>query len=858
MKVRKAIQRIVALATGATMMGATMMGAFGAADMADFPKPMFISDDGTFDGIFVVGSAAQTADVLVTSDIRGSVQAAAVRRVPVDVGAEEVTTVEGDSFLVAASGNDLNFNETLTSVQNIVDSGDLASLAGGTFSNQKGSFDYNQYIVQPVANVFWTDDSDASEDPADYLVFPNNVAAWTYRLEFPTAAKSDVDSSSDLDDFDNKDIAMLGQEYSFVNTELTSANRMTLELMSGAITDTLSEGETKTYTVNDADYEITLDYVSTTQVRFTVNGESTDLMVSGDTYTTEDGTELGVKNILPQNRDDETMDTAEFYFGATKLYLRDTSVADDAVTAGTGTVKVGSDTITDADVDLIWSNVTVASGLASEIALSQIDIFFLPSDDVFVAEGQKLTEEVASSRGDSDWVKLHDAVPVDIIYSGTLYGELDEVKLKPSGSTKIELEWMNKAGEQCDINLLYLSSSLIYLQDGSDASKNYSMREISSAGTTAREQVFDEGYFFIEKNEYSRVMKAKKVDRANTELTLYDECAKESTTISYTPNETATFYKDGNSFQILVDDSVGTTAYVLNLTDITDDSDGIADLYTKNKHQIMIDANLTNASFKHVNEGVNISVYESPTVTRDESGTPVEWIGVNVTQSSSKITPSGVQISGSANTLYGGFLETTFLISLDSVDDKTQGKTKWGTLVEHDTSGDQDKVTMWLPENEAKPQVHLTTGSVSTSTGVGGTYTEEVVLIPTRTMLDTEVSGIWDDNMIVVGGPCVNTVAAGLLGNPADCTEGFTPGSAKVKLFEGPETVAMLVAGYSADDTRRAGDVVFNYAQYTEELVGDEVEVYGTTLDDINVRAPLPPVEEAGDDDTGNDTGGEG
>ncbi|MEK6900653.1 MAG: hypothetical protein AABX05_06005, partial [Nanoarchaeota archaeon] len=104
------------------------------------------------------------------------------------------------------------------------------------------------------------------------------------------------------------------------------------------------------------------------------------------------------------------------------------------------------------------------------------------------------------------------------------------------------------------------------------------------------------------------------------------------------------------------------------------------------------------------------------------------------------------------------------------------------------------------------------------------------------TNLDSEVADVKAQNLVVVGGPCVNTVAAELLGSPADCTEGFTPGKARVKLFEHANgNLAMLVAGYSGADTRLAGKVVANRAS---ELMGKEVVVEGTTYADATISAP--------------------
>jgi len=106
--------------------------------------------------------------------------------------------------------------------------------------------------------------------------------------------------------------------------------------------------------------------------------------------------------------------------------------------------------------------------------------------------------------------------------------------------------------------------------------------------------------------------------------------------------------------------------------------------------------------------------------------------------------------------------------------------------------------------------------------------------------LDTEVADWEAQNVIVVGGPCVNRVAAALMGLPYpsdECAEGFEEGKAKIKLFE-DENVALLIAGMTGDDTRRACTVLKNYADYAADLVGTEVEMTATSESDISIAAP--------------------
>ena len=64
------------------------------------------------------------------------------------------------------------------------------------------------------------------------------------------------------------------------------------------------------------------------------------------------------------------------------------------------------------------------------------------------------------------------------------------------------------------------------------------------------------------------------------------------------------------------------------------------------------------------------------------------------------------------------------------------------------------------------------------------------------------------------------------MGNPTDCTAGFEPGVGRIELFEHANgNVAMLVAGYSALDTRNAAQVIANYGDYKGQLKGMKVTV---------------------------------
>ena len=88
--------------------------------------------------------------------------------------------------------------------------------------------------------------------------------------------------------------------------------------------------------------------------------------------------------------------------------------------------------------------------------------------------------------------------------------------------------------------------------------------------------------------------------------------------------------------------------------------------------------------------------------------------------------------------------------------------------------------------------------------------------------------------MIVVGGPCANSIAAELMENPEDCAEGFESGKAKIKFFDRSGKAALLVAGDRAEDTRGASYVLADHSKYA--LSGSEVEVVVASLSNIRVN----------------------
>jgi hypothetical protein len=185
------------------------------------------------------------------------------------------------------------------------------------------------------------------------------------------------------------------------------------------------------------------------------------------------------------------------------------------------------------------------------------------------------------------------------------------------------------------------------------------------------------------------------------------------------------------------------------------------------------------------------NVYETLIVTTESGASSEDGIGVN-----------DVDRSWADD----GVWDSTTMAS-DSKKEKEMDL--WGTVVLTDKGdSDQAKVTISYPDEQVYALLYM--GEESSSIGVigggGGTQLGEILV------KDTEVSSVSTKNLIVVGGSCINSVAANLVG-AAHCGDAWTSatsvgsGQFLIQSFGDAYTtgkVALLVAGYEAADTVNA------------------------------------------------------
>jgi hypothetical protein len=822
MRLRKAIKKIVALGTGTTMIGATLLGAT-AADLSDYPSP-FVKD-GVFNGKIVVGAEAAAQDVIGSIEIATSLQTESVIETAVSVGGSSATTtLIGDSYKVEKSSDKVNLQEALDPVESITDK-ELDALADGSISNEHGDFDYEQVLSDfSTASVLYVEDDDQSDDPDLYLWFPSGSNVYSYRLSFPSAIESDVDTDKDFDDLDNKKLKLLGNDYTIISTDNTTGK---ISLMGGAIQDTLQEYEKKTYTLDGVPYEVEVVAISSgSQVIMKINGEVTEKKDEGETVKLSDGTEVGIKTIL-ENEGTETGggDLVTFYLGASKVVLQDNNWS-----AGNtdGELEVGSDTMSDVYVDIVGSRA------ANKVSISKIEIVWPAGEDYYVPIGGKLSERLETD--EKGFLFLQN---LDFEFAAFQDNHNDEITVKAQGDDEYTLTVSTAEGAN--------AYSVFYTTGGEVA-----LGEASNPIDTDLQAMAEDTRFFLTKNKDSYFMEVTKVE--DDKVTFENLVTGQPSEASVTGNA-GTLLLAGSEFDFVTNP----TDTWVNMSDLGDflglakfytDDEFIVHLYTANATGYT--SNSTPSATTTEYGWINITEYE-----KDDDNTQ-DVISTSISPKTASADMGVTVTVGVTNNtaVWEGFH------TWESKDNFKTAYTTYGTYMEWDTD-DQDTLTFHTGD-EAFAEVFISSGVTSVSKA--GEVSEGSVTTTTvneievgSAVLDTEVADVTADNYISVGGPCANSVSARLVGvaqKIPECLSGLSlaEGEGVVKLFENGEYVSMLVAGATALDSQRAARVVAKYGSYPDTFTGMEVSVTGTSLSDITVSAPTPAAPADDMDATTDDT----
>ncbi|MEM5805296.1 MAG: S-layer protein [Candidatus Aenigmatarchaeota archaeon] len=151
-------------------------------------------------------------------------------------------------------------------------------------------------------------------------------------------------------------------------------------------------------------------------------------------------------------------------------------------------------------------------------------------------------------------------------------------------------------------------------------------------------------------------------------------------------------------------------------------------------------------------------------------------------------------------------------------------------------NADADKAVVGIPPETVYGLVQF--GKVVATTGAGQTYKEFVPVTAAVAKLDSELTTAADrgaKHLILVGGPCVNTLVADLATAgkfPYTCATWPGRDFGMIKVIDdafATGKIAVVVAGTRAADTRLAASVLQQYATRLAGVAASTVEVTGTT-----------------------------
>ncbi|MBI2665241.1 hypothetical protein HYX12_01305 [Candidatus Woesearchaeota archaeon] len=564
----------------------------------------------------------------------------------------------------------------------------------------------------------------------------------------------------------------------------------------------------------------------------------TDKLQKGDTAKLADGTEIGVSEILYQSYAGG-VHSATFFVGASKLELQDTNVT--SIATGGTTLKVGSESISGATANIEGTDDDTT------FTLTKIRINMTAQDDYFVPAGGKLSEEVVAAGDDKEIIFSNNW---DVEYKGLTEELSHDIGLFSTSDRKYNLHWYDGDGNLVNMPFAYAVSNT-----------NISLTEDARDKAVTLNELFNvtkDDYFVVtggsaaQGTAKSYALQYKGADKSTaTSPKIKFKNLGSGETLEYsldtdtTSNSVATIKLGGYSFGVYTDvTGTGTSSKADGDVVLRVDLDASGarpaqnttdDVYITDQYGVMFDfgnmhylgdlgtsmSDLQAVNFPTL--AFNMSV---PDTNAFEDQAPARFTVTIGATSTNEVTTNSYNVDGASHNS----------ITPEGEENVGYGYTSMGAKWKYTTpSSSPQELTFTVPQEQRTPQVYVTSGATTSMTTTAGDLV--AVKVVDATKLDSEVASVSAQNLIVVGGPCVNTVAAELLGNPADCAEGFTPGKARVKLFENGEKVAMLVAGYSGADTRLAGKVVAH--RWSDAgFMGDEVEIEGTTYSDATIGAP--------------------
>ena len=786
-KFKNATKKITAVAASAALVSTAAFAGLG-----DYPNNFV--EDGSFNGQVVVGAAAAASDSTaaqsIISDLANEFSADS-EKVRITYRAKG----SGDSVVVASANDDLNLGEDLTAAEDKFDNEDLSGfLADGMIVDndyEDTEYDYEQELLPgDVAVEFGRsyDMDDETDVPEAYLDIAAGTQLYTLTVDFTDHPIVAVNAgATDEGLVSSESIEMFGKSFTF-DPNNNFDEDLTLFASSNIVTvnqgDKVSvENEGNTYEV-----EVTGANSDSETAILSVNGVTKS--VTKGTNTAIAGLDVYVDEVFVSNVGGDSA-AVKLFLGSDEVVLPISSTSTDGT--AWSEVEVDGESLRGYEV----AATTVTANNWSELV--ELSFRYAPQD---------MENEVEYLRvGDSIADPLFGTLTVSFDGPTTELMAGNPVSIDRSSDDAV-LTFTNRDNDEYELELFTGV-------EGAADQVDYHLDLFNESASATYTLVEEDERIILQEgsgdNIVSKVYEIVDIDAIDAEVELRDltdgstivvkEGDEVEDTGAFVQNATAavagvspaTFDLNTQADNLGADVTVIQTVYTSSDVTVTFTSDGLTGTVTLAEEATNVD------------EAAESATVDTVTVTVDSSlDNDVEIISF--------------AIAGGANPAAA---------EDDEDSDVRYGLTWFGSYMELDKASDGGSFVMYTPMEEVDYEVTYTTGSVGQTNmktvlasdlaaekeslvdagfeivDEETVASEDVSFDVSSVMTDSEVTG--NSDMIVVGGPAVNTVAASLLGMsyPTFGVEsGVGADEAVIRYFADSNSV--LVYGYEAKDTTAA------------------------------------------------------
>lgn len=761
-------RKVASVLTSTVMLSSTI----GFAAAANYPAPFVKS--GNADVAVVWGSSSQASDLVAVTDITADLQAELASQTATTGGSDGSTSVSGGDYVKLERSTDkFSLGDTADEFYSSLDSEELSSvLADGVYQNDANDeFDFTQKI-DLNANLkleFFQDNDFNDEKPLVGFDLEDGNTVLTYTLDFTPDA---VEGGSNFADLETTELTLLGRTYYVVQAQNVS-NKPKLTLLDSANSAIVSEGESSTVSVGDTDYDVAINFVDDNEVILVVDGTTTNKLQEGDVFKVADDTYVAVKNILYSEKEGG-VSKVEVSIGSGKIVLQDGQE-----------VKINNEDISDIE-EYNDASLTTAITTSNSGDLDKLTLTWTLGDDTWIAPGNDLVlpgfETIKISMGAFN-------VPAK-----------EMTTLESDGEDSIKLSTTVEDGD-VDFNLLYTDGSRIV---GLGKDSDDKLATSGSASLTFNKSVHN---WFVASwvngdDAESYVLEVSDItdtDPSKNTTTIRSVASGSSLQKELDIGEAEDF---GRVRLTLSSASEQADTATLAISTAGSGTVSFSTLYTKGGMRILLPFNGTTNQGTGALNISNETSYLLQFKEEDEDGAIAGGEGFNATIGLN--SDGEMQVSSVSVTDY----ET------DDNSDEYVGyvMSPLATRTLYSTDGDQDSLEIEYHDEEAYADVYVSEAGATLSVDESESTSSSgsVKKLGSVAVSDAEIASVSSKNLIVVGGSCVNTVAAELLGGAlcgADFEEasGASAGQFVIETFSrAGGKVATLVAGYNAADTSNA------------------------------------------------------